>query len=322
MAQQFHGVIPPAVTPLTAKGGLDRPSFARSINRMIDAGVNGIFTLGSSGEVAFSTDDRRKEIVNAAIEIVDGRVPVLVGCIDTETNRVIEHAYEARELGASAIVATAPFYALGGMAEVERHFRLIHEAVPDLPLFAYDIPVCVHTKLPGDMLVRLGLDGVLAGVKDSSNDDVSFRFLVDDNNKAGHPLTLLTGQEVVVDGAYMAGADGSVPGLANVEADAYVHMWNAYQEGDWRSVRDEQDRMAALMRIVTVTQGVQGFGAGVGAFKTALALLGVFDTNQMPNPVAPLTGGNVERIAEVLKACGLPLERTPLEVSASTAIKD
>lgn len=322
MAQQFHGVIPPAVTPLTARGGLDRPSFARSINRMIDAGVNGIFTLGSSGEVAFSTDDRRKEIVNAAIEIVDGRVPVLVGCIDTETNRVIEHAYEARELGASAIVATAPFYALGGMAEVERHFRLIHEAVPDLPLFAYDIPVCVHTKLPGDMLVRLGLDGVLAGVKDSSNDDVSFRFLVDDNNKAGHPLTLLTGQEVVVDGAYMAGADGSVPGLANVEADAYVHMWNAYQEGDWRSVRDEQDRMAALMRIVTVTKGVQGFGAGVGAFKTALALLGVFDTNQMPNPVAPLTGGNVERIAEVLKACGLPLERTPLEVSASTAIKD
>ena len=56
MAQQFHGVIPPAVTPLTADQKLDLPSFTRSINRMIDAGVNGIFTLGSSGEVAFSTD--------------------------------------------------------------------------------------------------------------------------------------------------------------------------------------------------------------------------------------------------------------------------
>lgn len=321
MAQQFHGVIPPAVTPLTADQELDLPSFTRSINRMIDAGVNGIFTLGSSGEVAFSTDARREEIIRAAIDIVDGRVPVFVGCIDTETNRVIEHARQARELGASAIVATAPFYALGGMAEVERHFRLIHEAVPDLPLFAYDIPVCVHTKLPGDMLVRLGLDGVLAGVKDSSNDDVSFCFLVDDNNKAGHPLTLLTGQEVVVDGAYMAGADGSVPGLANVEATAYVRMWNAYREGDWGSVRTEQDKMAALMRITSVVQGVQGFGAGVGAFKTALALLGVFDTNQMPNPVAPLAGENVERIAAVLKDCGLPLARTPLEVSESTAVK-
>ena len=321
MAQQFHGVIPPAVTPLTADQELDLPSFTRSINRMIDAGVNGIFTLGSSGEVAFSTDARREEIIRAAIDIVDGRVPVFVGCIDTETNRVIEHARLARELGASAIVATAPFYALGGMAEVERHFRLIHEAVPDLPLFAYDIPVCVHTKLPGDMLVRLGLDGVLAGVKDSSNDDVSFRFLVDDNSKAGHPLTLLTGQEVVVDGAYMAGADGSVPGLANVEATAYVRMWNAYRKGDWGSVRTEQDKMAALMRITSVVQGVQVFGAGVGAFKTALALLGVCDTNQMPNPVAPLAGENVERIAAVLKDCGLPLARTPLEVSESTAVK-
>ena len=79
MAQQFHGVIPPAVTPLTADQELDLPSFTRSINRMIDAGVNGIFTLGSSGEVAFSTDSRREEIIRAAIDIVDGRVPVFVG---------------------------------------------------------------------------------------------------------------------------------------------------------------------------------------------------------------------------------------------------
>ena len=168
MAQQFHGVIPPAVTPLTADQELDLPSFTRSINRMIDAGVNGIFTLGSSGEVAFSTDARREEIIRAAIDIVDGRVPVFVGCIDTETNRVIEHARQARELGASAIVATAPFYALGGMAEVERHFRLIHEAVPDLPLFAYDIPVCVahetarrHARASGTRRRSCGRQGFL-----------------------------------------------------------------------------------------------------------------------------------------------------------------
>ena len=136
MAEKFHGVIPPVVTPLTADGEVDVVSFERSLNRMIEAGVDGLFTLGSSGEVAFSTDKRRREIIETVMRIVDGRVPVLVGCIDTETNRVIEHAKEAKELGAAAIVATAPFYALGGMAEVERHFRLIHEAVPDLPLFA------------------------------------------------------------------------------------------------------------------------------------------------------------------------------------------
>ena len=52
MATQFRGVIPPVVTPLTADGEVDKVSFARSLNRMIDAGVDGLFTLGSSGEVA------------------------------------------------------------------------------------------------------------------------------------------------------------------------------------------------------------------------------------------------------------------------------
>lgn len=314
----FQGVIPPVVTPLTAEGELDKVSYKRSIDRMIDAGVDGLFILGSSSEVVFSTDTRRREIVEAAMQAVAGRVPVFVGCIDTETNRVIEHAKVAQELGAAALVATAPFYALGGVAEIERHFRLIHEAVPQLPLFAYDIPVCVHVKLPNDLLLRLGQEGVLAGVKDSSNDDVSFRFLIDANNKAGHPLTLLTGQEVVVDGAYMAGADGSVPGLANVEPTGYVRMWKAARAGDWTTVKAEQDTLADLMRIVLVTRGVQGFGAGVGAFKTALALLGVFDTNQMPDPVRPLQGENVEAIAEVLHGVGLPLARSAEEVSAAT----
>ncbi|MEJ4112897.1 dihydrodipicolinate synthase family protein [Corynebacterium kroppenstedtii] len=304
MTSKFRGVIPPVVTPLTDDREFDRASFTTNIDRLIDAGVHGLFFLGSSGEVAFSTDRRRDEIVEAAIEQVNGRVPVLVGCIDTETERVIEHARRAADRGADAIVATAPFYALGGMTEVEQHFRLIHDAV-DVPLFAYDIPVCVHTKLPGDLLVRLGQEGVLAGVKDSSGDDVSFRFLVQDNNDAGHPLQVLTGHEVVVDGAYLAGADGSVPGLANVNPEVYVRQWRAYENGDWDAVRKAQDEAARLMRIVTVTSGVTGFGAGVGAFKTAMKLLGVCESNQMPNPVAALEGDNVRAIETVLKNVGL-----------------
>src|SRR5699024_3204022 len=66
--------------------------------------------------------------------------------------------------------ATAPFYALGGLEVVEAHFRAIAEAT-NLPLYAYDIPVCVNVKLPVDMLMRLAADGVIAGVKDSSGED-------------------------------------------------------------------------------------------------------------------------------------------------------
>ncbi|WP_303132996.1 dihydrodipicolinate synthase family protein [uncultured Olsenella sp.] len=301
---KIRGVVPPVVVPDTEDRRLDVASFERSIDRMIDAGVDGLFFLGSSGEVVFSTDERRDEVVREAVRIVDHRVPVLVGIIDTETERVIEHGRRAQELGADALVATAPFYALGGMADVEEHFRILHEEL-DLPVFAYDIPVCVHTKLPWKLLAKLGAEGVLAGVKDSSGDDISFRYLCQENERLGHPLSLLTGHEIVVDGAYLSGADGSVPGLANVEPHGYVRMWKAAEAGDWATVKAEQDKLNDLSHIFDVTTGVQGFGGGVGAFKTALMLMGVYESNQMPRPVKALEGTNVEAIRSVLVSCGL-----------------
>lgn len=300
----YVGVMPPVITPLTENRELDIASFERNIERIIAAGVDGLFFLGSSGEVAFSTDERRDQVLRAGVEIVQGRVPVLAGVIDTQTARVIEHAKRARDLGVDALVATAPFYALGGTIEVEAHFRAIHQAV-EIPIFAYDIPVCVHTKLAGKMLVNLGKEGVLAGVKDSSGDDVAFRFLILDNEAAGHPIQIFTGHEVVVDGCYLGGADGSVPGIANVAPEPYVQQWKAAQNGDWKQVKDIQDKIAQLMRITSVTTGVTGFAAGIGAFKTAMWIMGVIDTNQMPLPVERLNDDNVVAIKQVLQQCGL-----------------
>ena len=302
---KFQGVIPPVVVPLTADRELDIPAFERSVNRMIDGGVHGLFFLGSSGEVAFLNDDQRYELLEEAVRIVDGRVPVLAGVIDMETERVIKQVKRTQQMkGVDGLVCTAPFYALGGPKENERHFRVIREHA-ELPLFAYDLPACVHTKLDPTMLVRLGNDDVLAGVKDSSADDVQFRWLMLENEDAGHPLQLLTGHEVVVDGALLGGADGSVPGLANLAPEPYVKMWDAAKAGDWATVRECQDYLARLMFVTRRVQATVGFGAGVGAFKTALWQMGVFNTNQMREPVQALVGDDVTNIVRVLKRGGL-----------------
>lgn len=297
---RFSGVIPPVIIPLKGDRTLDREAFTFNINRMIDAGVTGLFFLGSSGEVVFLTDEQRLEVLEVALEVVNGRVPVLVGIIDIETMRVIEQAKRIAHLPIDALVATAPFYALGGPHENERHFRQIREYT-DLPLFAYDLPVSVHTKLDPNLLIRLGKDGVLQGVKDSSGDDVTFRWLVLENEDAGHPLQLLSGHEVVVDGALLGGADGSVPGLANVDPHSYVEQWHAAQSGDWERVAKIQDHLARLMMMTRKVTATVGFGAGVGAFKTALWQMGIFNTNQMREPVQALTGDDVRSIVRVLR---------------------
>ncbi|MGI6230321.1 MAG: dihydrodipicolinate synthase family protein [Tractidigestivibacter sp.] len=301
---KISGVVPPVVVPDTPDYKLDVPSFERLINRLIDAGVDGLFFLGSSGEVAFSSDARRDHVLTEAVRIVDHRVPVLAGIIDTETERMVEQGKRALKIGVDALVATAPFYALGTLQDVENHFRILHKEL-DAPIFAYDIPVCVHVKLPWKMLAKLGQEGVLAGVKDSSGDDIGFRYLCEANAKMGHPMSVLSGHEMVVDCAYLSGADGSVPGLANVEPYGYVRMWKAAQAGDWESARKEQERINEISHIFDVTKGVAGYGAGVGSFKTALALMGIFSSNTMLPPVKPLEGENVEAIKKVLVDNGL-----------------
>ncbi|MBW0287723.1 dihydrodipicolinate synthase family protein [Rhodococcus sp. FH8] len=301
----FSGIVPPIVTPLTLEGEVDTTSLERLLSLQIEAGVDGLFVLGSSGEVGYLTDAQRAQVVQTAIGHVGGQVPVLVGVNDMTTNRVIAVAEQAREAGADAIVATAPFYAITDAAETATHFRSIHAAV-DLPLFAYDVPVRVHSKLSPAMLVELGREGVIAGVKDSSGDDVSFRMLI--RQSAGlENFAVFTGHEVVVDGCLLMGASGAVPGLANVDPHGYVRLWRAAQAGDWAAAKAEQDRLTDLFSIVEApTPGrVSAGAAGLGAFKTALALRGVITGNTMCAPMLSLDESETATIKVVLEQAGL-----------------
>ena len=203
----FSGVVPPLLTPLTPEGDLDVPSLERLVSRLLEAGVHGIFALGSTGEVAFFDDAMRGRVLDVVTGAVAGQVPVVAGLIDMQTRRVIAHLREAELRRVDGVVATAPFYAITGPEEIAAHFAAIGAAA-EVPVLAYDIPVCVHTKLSPELLVSLGSSGAIAGVKDSSGDDVGFRRLCAQNAAAGSPLTLLTGHEVVVDGAYLSGAHG------------------------------------------------------------------------------------------------------------------
>ena len=299
------GVVPPLITPLTADGDLDVPSLERLVARLLDGGVDGIFALGSSGEIAFFDDAQRAQVLETVTGLVAGQVPVIAGVIDTQTRRVIQHIRAAERFDLDGYVVTAPFYAITGPEEIDTHFRTV-AAATDAPIWAYDLPVCVHVKLSPQHMVELGSDGVITGVKDSSADDVSFRRLARMNQAAGSPLTLLTGHEVVVDGAYLAGADGSVPGLGNVDPAGFVRMHRAAMAGDWEQMRLEQDRLAALFEIVFQPVGKTGPAAGVGAFKTALRELGVLSTNVMTTPMSPIEDAEaVARIRAILEQTGL-----------------
>jgi 4-hydroxy-tetrahydrodipicolinate synthase len=300
----FTGVVPPVVTPLNTDFTVDYPSFTRVLENLIEAGVHGLFVLGSTSEVVFHDADNRKSILEHTIKITNGRVPVLVGTIDPTTDRVINHSRIAKSAGADAVVVTAPFYARTNQSETIDHFRYIKDAV-DLPVIAYDIPVCVGMKLERKTTVTLAREGAISGLKDSSGDDGNLRYVLadmqDDANFFG-----MTGSEIVVDSVLAMGAHGVVPGLANVDPHGYVKLWNLVQSGDFAGARAEQERLCKLFEIVWISTGRTSAGsAGVGAFKTAMRQLGIIANNTMARPQRHLNAEETSKVDAILKATGL-----------------
>ena len=174
---RLTGVIPPVCTPLTPDHQVDTASLVRLVDHLIDGGVSGLFVLGSTSEVAYLPDGHRRVVLDTVVGHVAGRLPVLAGVIDMTTLRVIDHVRTAVAAGVDGIVVTAPFYTRTHPAEIDNHFRMV-AAAAGLPVFAYDLPVAVHSKLGADLVLQLAADGVLAGLKDSSGDEGGLRNVI------------------------------------------------------------------------------------------------------------------------------------------------
>jgi 4-hydroxy-tetrahydrodipicolinate synthase len=300
----FEGVVPPVVTPLTADHKVDYDSFDRVIDFLLDGGVHGLFVLGSTGEVVFHDERTRIELIERALKRAEGRVPVLAGVVDPTTDRVIAHARAAQSAGVDGVVMTAPFYTRTSQPEIIDHFRYVREAI-DIPIIAYDIPVCVHVKLERSTTTTLAREGTIAGLKDSSGDDGNFRYVLADT-AALPDFFAMTGAETVVDSMLNLGAHGVVPGLANVDPHGYVRLWNLCRAGDIAGARLEQERLCRLFEMVWISLPRTSAGsAGVGAFKTAMRSRGIISSNVMARPQRALNEEESRSVDAILRATGL-----------------
>lgn len=302
--ERFKGIVPPVATPYNADGSVDTLSLKRLIRHLIDGGVHGLFLLGSTSECVLLDASDRALVLQTALAEVNGRVPVVAGVMDAATDVVLNHARQAKTLGVDGLVVTAPYYTRTNQAETIDHFRYIHGEI-GLPIMAYDIPVCVNIKLTRDTIHTLAREGLICGLKDSSGDEGGFRMLLRDFQN--QPLfRLFTGSEIVSDTAILSGASGCVPGLGNVDPHGYVRLYEAAARGDMAAARREQERLIDLFQMVFWSGADLSPGAaGVGSFKVALKLKGVFEHSQMRRPNRPLTDAVQLRIRDHLRALDL-----------------
>lgn len=308
----LRGVVPPVCTPFTPDFEVDEKSLRRLINHLIDGGVHGLFVLGSTSEVAYLTDKRRADVIRIALDETAGRVPVVAGAIDMTTFRVNEHVRAAVAAGIDGIVVTAPFYVRTHPEEIALHFKQIKEACGDVPLYAYDIPVAANgVKLETGTVLKLAKEGVIQGLKDSSGNDAGIRAVVLGAQKMGlKEFVVLTGSELTVDSALMAGAHGVVPGIGNIDPAGYVRIFDYVASGNYAAARSEQERLTEMFGLVDVgAPGRMGRGSSaLGAFKASLKLIGIIEDGRTAPPQIPLNADEIAAIVPFLKNAGLSVK--------------
>jgi 2-dehydro-3-deoxy-D-pentonate aldolase len=240
----FQGIIPPMITPLNSDLSLDVHHAEKLIEHLIDGGVHGIFILGTTGEFAGLSSDVKSDLIRLTCRQVKERVPVLVGVTDCSFVESLDLAAIAKESGADALVAAAPFYMNIGQDELIFYYQKLADAV-ELPLFLYDMPS--HTKINIEIKTALELSKHpnIIGIKDSSGNPENFHALCK-AFKDQPAFKIFVGPEEILAQTLEMGGNGGVTGGANLFPKLYVALYDAFRKNESETVRKLQDTILFL----------------------------------------------------------------------------
>jgi len=165
----FEGIYTPIVTPFQKSGQIDFETLGEVIEFLIEQGVHGLITGGSTGENYAQTVAERLEVAKFTHQIIKGRTPLVVGTGAMLTLDSLALARGARELGADAILLASPPYALPTDHENALNALAIDKAA-NLPIMLYNYPGRTGTMMGEEFLDRVGRSSNFCGIKESSGD--------------------------------------------------------------------------------------------------------------------------------------------------------
>ena len=281
---QLSGVIVPLVTPFDGDGHVNHQALDQLVDRLIAAGVHGVFAAGTTGEGPLLRPDEWREVTETTVRAAHGRVPVIVQAGALTTAESVERAQIAQACGVDAIALLAPYYYHLPDAVLVKHFCAVAARVPDLPVFLYNLPQRTgHTINVGITEAVAARCANVVGEKDSSGDlqGIGAKLRLRDGR-----FQMLVGTDGLILPALSMGVRGAVSGHANIVPELVVTLFNAFQQGDLAGARHAQER---LDRVRAITQD----GTDLSLFKGVLAEHGIAAGPVRP----PLRSATAEEIA-------------------------
>ncbi len=209
MSIEWKGVMPAVTTKFTKDDQLDLQMFETNVNAQLDAGVHGIVLGGTLGEASTLTDLEKRTLTQTTVDIVKGKVPVLINIAEQTTKGAIEAAQKAEADGAKGLMMLPPMRYSAGDREVVEYFKAV-ATNSSLPIMVYNNPVDYKTEVTLDMFDELLKCETIQAVKESTRDISNVTRI---KNRFGNRLKIMTGVDTLALESLLMGANGWVAGL-------------------------------------------------------------------------------------------------------------
>jgi 4-hydroxy-tetrahydrodipicolinate synthase len=289
--KKFEGTFVVSVTPMTKDEELDLKSLKDNLDYYIENGVHGIAINGSTGEFAVQSLGELKRVMDAAVEIVDGRVPLISGTAACSTRRVIELTIYAEDVGVDGALIVPPYYSKIDETEIYEHFRAIDEAV-NIPIMVYNNPWTSKIDIPPEGLARLfELDNVQY-VKESSGDITRIPRILD---LTDGKMAVFCGSDNLALESFFMGATGFICVAANIFPK---HMSKLYEYANFE--RNYDKAKALYSKVLPLCNFLESSGKFTQTAKYGLEYFGR-KAGPSRKPFLPLSEEHKRQAEEIFK---------------------
>jgi 4-hydroxy-tetrahydrodipicolinate synthase len=241
-----QGVLAALWTPTGADGEVLRDALATHLDFLKGSGLHGVLALGSTGEFPLLTVRQRRRALELAAELA-APLPVVANISDIRPAAVAELGRAARELGLPAVAIMGPGFYPAAQEDLLEHFLRAAEAA-DLPVFLYNFPELVGTRIELETVAAFAERAPMAGIKQSGGEFGYHEPLVALGRR--HGFVVFTGADTRIPEALAVGAAGCIGGLANVAPELMVRVYRqcrGEEPGDPAEARERLARIGAVV---------------------------------------------------------------------------
>jgi 4-hydroxy-tetrahydrodipicolinate synthase len=304
---QLRGCGTALVTPFHPDGSIDDAALRNLVAWQVESGIDFLVPCGTTGETPTLTHDEWLYVIDATIEVVAGRVPIVAGATSNSTHDAVEKAKEvAARPGVDAILTASPYYNKPTQEGQYRHFKAIAEAVGDKPIILYNVPGRTAANLEPSTLARLAEIPNIVGVKEASGNMTQ---IAEALNAVPETFLVFSGDDAVTLPVIALGGVGIVSVASNEIPHEMAAMTRAALNNDWAAARTIHRKYLPLMQANFIESSPL-------PVKAVLAMMGKIEENYRL-PLLPMRRDTRAKLQKIATDAGL-IAKPPAAASEAT----